>query len=132
MEKESLVVNGGQPREELPCRSEDSRSGQAGASGRTATIVVRVIALVLIGSIGIACFVKLVLFQDRLDFLQLRCQDNDARIRNYIDEQIAIRLEQVSTVQECYVVDQPTWCKRPNSLQHNPDSPLCLISVNSS
>lgn len=103
MEKESLVVNEGQSREEMPCRSEDSRSGQAaGASGRTATIVVRVIALALIGSIGVACFVKLVLFQDRLDFLQLRCQDNDARIRNYIDEQIAIRLEQVSTVQECY------------------------------
>lgn len=97
MEKESLVVDGDKSGEELPGRSEESRNGQGGAtSGRTATVV-RVIALALIGCMGVACFVKLVLFQDRLDFLQQRCQDNDARIRNYIDEQIAIRLEQVST-----------------------------------
>lgn len=62
------------------------------------TTAIKAFGLAIVGCTLAGCLVKLVIFQERLDLLQNSSQHEEARIRTYVDGQIAIILEQVGSL----------------------------------
>lgn len=96
MEKDSeFLFKEEGPAADISYRS-TAESGRAHRSSSERTVTaVKAIGLVILVTMVAVCFVKVVVFEERLDFLQKSAQHDNENIRRYIDEQITIILEQV-------------------------------------